>query len=360
MLPRRGIASLLPLSCNVTVSAASSPPTPTCSTRLTCRPPYHCQMARSPHHIRGLALCNSEIPSSRWSSTVNRWGHHPTGPSMTVTWLTWGEALAREEWEEEWEAWGEEARGHLAVTRVSVWRTPAATVAWRGPLQRTVRWWATTPAQHSFYTSTAITREWGDRGVRGAGQSSSRANQKAQYLPRLRTANQRTWSEEKRKGAGGDTHPRLKTVSCPSWPVSIGLCIALLLSVSRVLSPHSHAQRNINLSCSEARKERRQELISFQFLCDHRSSDCSHCWVGRWHRVETSSPSCWETNTLLAQQPLPGWRLCPREVRRIPFLSLSLFQFLFYFSDRDLCTKWELRIWNIQRTQRNKTLKPKS
>lgn len=60
--------------------------------------------------------------------------------------------------------------------------------------------------------------------------------------------------------------------------------IALCLSVSHVLSPHSHAQININLSYNKTRKERKQELISFQFLCDVRIfkqlallAGCMHC-----------------------------------------------------------------------------------
>lgn len=72
MLPRPGIASPLPPLCTVTASAASSPPTRTCSTRSTCHPPYHCQMARNPHRIRGLAPCSSVTLSSKWSSTANR------------------------------------------------------------------------------------------------------------------------------------------------------------------------------------------------------------------------------------------------------------------------------------------------
>lgn len=72
MLPRPGIASPLPPLCTVTASAASSPPTHTCSIRSTCRPPYHCQTARSPHRIRGLAPCSSVTQSSKWSSTVSR------------------------------------------------------------------------------------------------------------------------------------------------------------------------------------------------------------------------------------------------------------------------------------------------
>lgn len=176
-LPRPGIASPLPPSCSATASAASSPPTPTCSIRSTCHPPSRCRTVRSPRHTRDPAPCSSATPNSRWSSTASRWGRRPTGPSTTVTWLTWEEVGAWEGWGWEGVEWEEAARSRRAVTRASVQPTPAATGAWRAPRQRTARWWVTTPAQHSFYTSTAITRGWGGR---GAGRSSSRANQKAQ------------------------------------------------------------------------------------------------------------------------------------------------------------------------------------
>lgn len=72
MLPRPGIASLLPPSCSATASAASSPLIPTCSIRSTCHPPSRCRMVRSPHRTRGLAPCSSVTQSSRWNSTASR------------------------------------------------------------------------------------------------------------------------------------------------------------------------------------------------------------------------------------------------------------------------------------------------
>lgn len=67
MLRRRGIASPLPPSCSVTASAASSPPTPTCSIRLTCRPPSLCRTGRNHRRTRDPAPSSSVTPSSRWS-----------------------------------------------------------------------------------------------------------------------------------------------------------------------------------------------------------------------------------------------------------------------------------------------------
>lgn len=71
-LPRPGIASPLPPSCSATASAASSPPTPTCSIRSTCHPPSRCRTVRSPRHTRDPAPCSSATPNSRWSSTASR------------------------------------------------------------------------------------------------------------------------------------------------------------------------------------------------------------------------------------------------------------------------------------------------
>lgn len=71
--------------CRGTALTDSSQPTPTCSTRSTCRPPSRCQTARSPPRTRDPARCSCETPSSKWSSTESRSGPPPTEPSSTVT-----------------------------------------------------------------------------------------------------------------------------------------------------------------------------------------------------------------------------------------------------------------------------------
>jgi len=71
--------------CRGTALTDSNPPTPTCSTRSTCRPPSRCRTARSPPRTRDPARCSCETPSSKWSSTGSQSGPPPTEPSSTVT-----------------------------------------------------------------------------------------------------------------------------------------------------------------------------------------------------------------------------------------------------------------------------------
>lgn len=128
--------------------------------------------------------------------------------------------------------------------------------------------------------------------------------------------------------------------------------IALCLSVSHVLSPHSHAQININLSYNKTRKERKQELISFQFLCDVRIfkqlallAGCMHCVESFYFLFMRKKHTDW--NNLLFFVP-SGDGSVPWELRTVFFL--------FFFLDQDLCTKRDLRIKDLQRTQQNEIL----
>lgn len=134
---RLGSVSARPPSCSANDSAASSPPTHTCSTRSTCRPPSLCPMERNRLLTRAPAPCSCETPSSSWSWTVSRCERHPTVPCSTANWLT--------------------LRALPAATRASAPPTPAPMAAWRALHLHTVKSWVTTQGRRFSSTSTAIT-----------------------------------------------------------------------------------------------------------------------------------------------------------------------------------------------------------